>query len=214
MLLEGKCIILGISGGIAAYKSAELVRLLSKQGADVHVIMTKNSTEFIAPLTFQTLTNNPVHVHQFNLIDKSEIGHISLADRADLILLCPATANLIGKVVHGIADDLLTTTIMATKAHVLLAPAMNVNMWESPALQANLKILNKFGYQIVEPGSGHLACGWQGKGRLADLETILNKSLELLLDKPLNKKKIVITAGPTQEALDPVRFISNRSSGK
>jgi len=213
-MLQGKTIVLGITGGIAAYKSAELVRALTKQGADIHVIMTKSATHFIGAVTFQTLTGNPVHVDQFNLIDKSEIGHISLADRADLFLICPATANIMGKAANGIADDLLSTTIMATKAPVVFAPAMNVNMWASPAFQANLKRLTEYGFHIVEPGVGELACKWIGKGRLAELDDIQYAVELLLTPKPLKDKKIVISAGPTQEPFDPVRFLSNRSTGK
>ena len=213
-MLEGKCIVLGVCGGIAAYKAAEMVRLLQKQGADVHVIMTQSATHFIGPLTLQTLSRHPVHVDQFELIEKSEIGHISLADRADLMVICPATANVMGKVASGIADDLLTTTIMTTRAPVLFAPAMNTNMWDSPGMRATLGKIDRFGYSIVEPGSGDLACGDEGKGRLADVEDILYEIIFQLTLKPLHRKKIVVTAGPTWEPLDPVRFISNRSSGK
>ena len=213
-MLNDKNIVLGVTGGIAAYKAAYLIRLLVKEKANVDVIMTRSAAEFIGPLTLQTLSGNPVHIDQFNLIDKNEIGHISLADRADLFLICPATANILGKVANGIADDLLSTTIMATKAPVLFAPAMNVNMWESPALQANLKKLRDYGYHFVEPDSGELACHWDGKGRLSDPEEILFEAMKHLSGHPLSEKHIVITAGPTCEAIDPVRYISNKSSGK
>lgn len=213
-MLQGKNIVLGVTGGIAAYKAAYTLRLLMKEGANVDIIMTKSATEFIGPLTLQTLSGNPVHIDQFNLIEKSEIGHISLADRADLFLLCPATANIMGKVANGIADDLLTTSIMATKAPVLFAPAMNSNMWESPAMQANLKKLREYGYHIIEPQSGELACHWIGKGRLSEPEQIVFKALEIISGRPLLGKSIVVTAGPTCEPIDPVRFISNKSSGK
>jgi len=213
-LLKDKTIILGITGGIAAYKSAIVARLLYKAGADVHVIMTRSATEFIGPLTFQTITGNPVHIDQFNLIDKSEIGHISLADRADLFLVCPATANILGKVANGIADDLLTTSIMATKAPVLFAPSMNVNMWENSILQYNIKKLLEHNYHIVEPGTGELACHWTGQGRLAEPGDIVYAASEVLYSKPLKDKKIIVTAGPTWEMVDTVRHISNRSSGK
>ena len=213
-MLNEKTIVLGVSGGIAAYKAVEMIRLLTQQGADVHVIMTQNATEFIAPLTLQTLSQNPVHLHPFRLIEQSEIGHISLADRPDLVLVCPATANVMGKVACGIADDLLTTTLMTTRAPVLFAPAMNTQMWESPAMMANMEKLHQFGYHIVEPGSGDLACGTSGKGRLAELEDILFSVLDCLMPKPLAHKRIVVTAGPTREPMDPVRYLSNRSSGK
>ena len=212
--LANKCVVLGVSGGIAAYKSAELVRLLVKAGADVHVIMTKAATEFITPLTLQTLSMNAVHIDQFRLVEHSEIGHISLADRADLILVAPATANVMAKVANGIADDLLTTTIMASKAKILFAPGMNTNMWNSPATQENLAKLERYGYHLVDPASGELACGVWGKGRLAALEDIMHAVHYHTYDKPLAGKKLVVTAGPTREHIDPVRYISNRSSGK
>jgi phosphopantothenoylcysteine decarboxylase / phosphopantothenate---cysteine ligase len=213
-MLREKTVVLGITGGIAAYKAAELTRLFVKAGATVHVIMTESATQFIGPLTFQTLTGNPVYVNQFDLIGESEIGHISLADRADVLLIAPATANVMGKVANGIADDLLTTTTMATKAPVVFAPAMNVNMWDSPAMQRNLKTLKKDGHRIVEPGEGFLACNWTGKGRLAELAHIVFAVEDACSVKPLAGKNIVVTAGPTREPVDPVRFWSNKSSGK
>ncbi len=213
-MLQGKCVILGVTGGIAAYKAAELLRLLVKSGAEIHVVMTRSAQEFITPLTFQALSGNPVHTELFSLIQEQEIGHISLADRADLILVAPATANLIGKVANGIADDLLTTTIMATRAKVLFAPAMNSNMWENPIYQENHAKLEDLGYHFVEPAYGELACGWQGKGKLPDPQEIFNSARALLGNNDLAGKTVLVTAGPTREEIDPVRFLSNHSSGK
>ncbi|MBP1729292.1 MAG: phosphopantothenoylcysteine decarboxylase, partial [Deltaproteobacteria bacterium] len=171
-MFTGKTVILGVSGGIAAYKAVELLRLLVKAGASVHVVMTKAATEFVTPLTFQTLSGNPVHTELFNLITEQEIGHISLADRADLCIIAPATANFIGKLANGIADDLLTTTIMATRAPVLLAPAMNVNMYENAIYQENEAKLLRHGYLFAAPVSGYLACGWEGQGKLQEPSAI------------------------------------------
>jgi phosphopantothenoylcysteine decarboxylase/phosphopantothenate--cysteine ligase len=213
-MLQGKCIILGVTGGIAAYKASELVRLLSKAGAEVHVVMTRSAQEFITPLTFQTLSGNPVHTELFNLVQEAEIGHISLADRADLVLVAPATANLIGKVAHGIADDLLSTTIMATRSKVLFAPAMNSNMWENPIYRENQGKLEKLGYYFIAPVYGDLACGWQGQGKLPDPLDIYNAAQALVGNHDLAGKTVLVTAGPTREELDPVRFLSNYSSGK
>ena len=213
-MLEGKEIVLGVTGGIAAYKAVELLRLLTKAGASVHVIMTKSAQEFVAPLTFQTLSMNPVHTDLFNLISEREIGHISLADRADLFIVAPATANLIGKLASGIADDLLTTTLMATKAPVLLAPAMNVNMYENPVYRENEERLKGLGYLFSEPVSGALACGWEGKGKMQDPAVIFEEANCALSRKDLAGEHVLVTAGPTQEELDPVRFVSNHSSGK
>ncbi|HIJ95481.1 MAG TPA: bifunctional phosphopantothenoylcysteine decarboxylase/phosphopantothenate--cysteine ligase CoaBC [Desulfuromonadales bacterium] len=212
-MLTGKQIVLGVSGGIAAYKAIELLRLLTKAGADVHVIMTRSAQEFVAPLTFQTLSAHPVHTELFSLIAEREIGHISLADRADLFIIAPATANIIGKIAVGIADDMLTTTVMATKAPVLIAPAMNVNMYTNPIYQENEQRLRRFGYQFVAPVCGTLACGWEGQGKLAD-PAIFEAALSALTPKDLAGKKVMVTAGPTREELDPVRYISNHSSGK
>lgn len=212
--LTGKTVVLGVSGGIAVYKAVELLRLLTKAGAEVHVIMTKAATEFVAPLTFQTLSGNPVYLELFNLIQEQEIGHISLADRADLFLIAPATANLIGKIAHGIADDLLTTTIMATRAPVLLAPAMNVNMYQNPLYQENEAKLRRHGYRFVDAESGSLACGWEGSGRLARPELIFDEACALLTPDDLAGETILVTAGPTREELDPVRYITNHSSGR
>ena len=213
-MLQGKCVILGVTGGIAAYKAAELLRLLVKSGAETHVVMTRSAQEFVTPLTFQTLSGNPVHTELFSLIQEQEIGHISLADRADLILVAPATANLIGKVANGVADDLLTTTIMATRAKVLFAPAMNSNMWENPIYQENHAKLESLGYSFIDPAYGELACGWQGKGKLPDPQVIFNSAQTLLGNNDLEGKTVLVTAGPTREEIDPVRFLSNYSSGK
>lgn len=213
-MLSGKTVVLGITGGIAAYKAAEVLRLLTKAGATVHVVMTHSATEFITPLTFQTLSANPVHTDQFALISQREIGHISLADRADLLIIAPATANCIGKIANGIADDLLTTTIMATRAPVLIAPAMNVNMYTNPRYQANESLLRSQGYLFVNPERGSLACGWQGEGRLAAPVTIVEAAITALTPQDLAGHRILVTAGPTREELDPVRYLSNHSSGK
>jgi len=214
MNLQGKTIVLGVTGGIAVYKAVELLRLLTKAGATVHVIMTRAATEFVTPLTFQTLSGNPVHTELFNLIQEQEIGHISLADRADALVIVPATANCIGKLAGGIADDLLTTTAMATKAPLLLAPAMNVNMYEHPVYQENEQKLRRLGYRLVDPEPGLLACGWQGKGRLASPEQIFAELCRLLTPQDLAGQTMLVTAGPTREELDPIRFISNHSSGR
>jgi phosphopantothenoylcysteine decarboxylase / phosphopantothenate---cysteine ligase len=207
-------IILGVTGGIACYKAVELVRLLVKTGYRVQVIMTRGAMEFVTPLTFQTLSGNPVATETFNLTQESEIGHINLADSADLFVIAPATANVIGKVANGIADDLLTTVLMATQAPVLIAPAMNIHMYENPILQENLRKLRRIGYHLMEPAEGFLACGYEGKGRLPDAEKIAETIESLLKKKDLVGEKLLITAGPNREPLDPVRYISNRSSGK
>jgi len=213
-MLQGKNIVLGVTGGIAAYKAIELLRLLTKAGASVHVIMTAAATEFVTPLTFQTLSGNPVHTEIFNLITEHEIGHISLADRADLFIIAPATANFIGKLAGGIADDLLTTTVMATKAPVLIAPAMNVNMYENPLYRENEEKLRRHGYLFADPVSGYLACGWEGKGKMQEPALIFEEALAALSTKDLAGLKILVTAGPTREEIDPVRYISNHSSGR
>jgi phosphopantothenoylcysteine decarboxylase/phosphopantothenate--cysteine ligase len=213
-MLANRQIVLGVTGGIAAYKAVELLRLLTKAGADVHVIMTRSAQEFVAPLTFQTLSANPVHTELFNLIAEREIGHIALADRADLCIIAPATANVVGKVAAGIADDMLTTTVMATKAPVLIAPAMNVNMYTNLIYRDNEERLRSYGYLFVPPEKGALACGWEGEGKLASPEAIFEAAVAALIPKDLNGQTILITAGPTREEIDPVRFISNHSSGK
>ena len=213
-MFQGKSIVLGISGGIAVYKAVELLRLFTKAGADVHIIMTKNACEFVTPLTFQTLSGNPVHTDLFNLSQEQEIDHISLADRADLFVLAPATANLVGKIAQGLADDLLTTSIMATKAPVLVVPAMNSNMYENPVYQRNQKQLVEFGYHVMEPASGSLACGWEGKGKLPDPVEIFAVAESVFTPKDLLGCHVLVTAGPTRESIDPVRYVSNYSSGK
>jgi phosphopantothenoylcysteine decarboxylase / phosphopantothenate---cysteine ligase len=213
-MLQGKTIILGVSGGIAAYKAVELLRLYVKAGAKVFVVMTDNAREFVTPLTFQTLSGNPVHTDLFSLYQEKEIGHISLADRADLFVIAPATANVIGKVAAGIADDLLTTTVMATRAPVLFVPAMNVNMFENPLYRQNEEKLKGLGYHFMEPASGFLACGWEGKGKLPDPQAILEETRRLLGPGDLAGETVLVTAGPTREELDPVRYLTNYSSGK
>ncbi len=214
IMLKEKEIVVGVTGGIAAYKAAEFVRLLVKSEARVHVVMTSHAQEFVTPLTFQTLSGNPVITDAFALLEEAQIGHIALADLAELIIILPATANIIGKMANGIADDFLSTMVMATKAPVLIVPSMNVNMWENAAVRKNIQILEQRGVHFVEPGVGELACHWYGKGRLADLEDVVEKMEDLLSPKDLQGERILITAGPTQEAIDPIRFISNRSSGK
>jgi phosphopantothenoylcysteine decarboxylase / phosphopantothenate---cysteine ligase len=213
-MLKDKKIVLGVTGGIAAYKAAEFVRLLVKSEARVHVVMTRHAQEFITPLTFQTLSGNPVVTDSFSLLEEAQIGHIALADLAELIVILPATANIIGKIANGIADDFLSTMVMASKAPVLVVPSMNVNMWENSAVQKNIQILLERGTHFVEPGVGELACHWYGKGRLADLEDVLERMEDLFSPKDLKGERILITAGPTQEPIDPIRFVSNRSSGK
>ncbi len=213
-MLKRKKIVLGVTAGIAAYKAAEFVRLLVKAEADVHVAMTQNAQKFIAPLTFQTLSGNPVVTDPFALLEDAEIGHIALADLAELVVILPATANIIGKIANGIADDFLSSMVMATKAPVLFVPSMNVNMWENKALQKNVKTLLERGYHLLEPGEGELACHWYGKGRLPELTEVVEKMEDLFSPKDLKGEQILVTAGPTQERMDPVRFITNRSSGK
>ena len=212
---EDKCkVVLGVTGGIACYKAGELVRLLVKQEYAVQVIMTRSAMEFVTPLTFQTLSARPVATDTFNLTQESEIGHIHLADSADIFVVAPATANVVGKIAAGIADDLLTTVLMATQAPVLIAPAMNIHMYDHPILQENLRKLRRVGYHVLEPAEGYLACGYEGKGRLPDPEAILEQIDSILKKKDLVGEKLLISAGPSREPIDPVRYISNRSSGK
>lgn len=213
-ILRDKEIILGVTGGIAAYKAVELLRELTKKGAKVHVVMTRNAQEFITPLTFQTLSGNPVQKDLFSLLEDSKIGHVALADMAHLVAIVPATANIIGKVANGIADDFLSTMIMATRCPVLFAPSMNVNMWGSVAVKQNVERLKKAGYQFIGPEEGDLACEVIGQGRLTAVEDILERIEELLTEKDMGGKRVLITAGPTHEPIDPVRFITNRSSGR
>ncbi len=211
---ETQTIIVGVTGGIACYKAVELIRLLVQDGFSVRVIMTRGAMEFVTPLTFQTLSGHPVSSETFNLTQESEIGHINLADSADLFVIAPATANVIGKIAAGIADDLLTTVLMATRAPVLIAPAMNIHMYENSVLQENIRKLRRVGYYVLEPAEGYLACGYEGKGRLPEPQTIRDEIHRLLKKKDLLGEKLLITAGPNREPIDPVRYISNRSSGK
>jgi phosphopantothenoylcysteine decarboxylase/phosphopantothenate--cysteine ligase len=212
--LSGREIVLGVTGGIAAYKACEIIRQLRKEGANVNVVLTAAGSQFITPLTLQTLSKNPVCTDMFDLISESEIGHISLAQRAHLLIIAPATANILGKIRNGIADDLLSTVTMATAAPVLLAPAMNSQMYASPAVRENIEILVERGFTVVDPSEGELACGTVGPGRLADTEKILEMARILLAEKLLSGKKVVVSAGPTAEDIDPVRFLTNRASGK
>ena len=214
-MLTGKTIVLGVTGSIAAYKIANLASMLVKLHADVHVIMTQNATHFITPMTFETLTNNKCIVDTFDRNFNFDVKHVSLAKKGDLFLVAPCTANVIGKVATGICDDMLTTTIMATKAPVLFSPAMNTGMWENPILQDNLQRLKHYGYHVIEPVEGRLACGDTGNGKMPSEETLLEHILlHLAREKDLAGKRILVTAGPTQESIDPVRFITNHSSGK
>jgi len=213
-ILKGKEIVIGVTGGIAIFKAPELVRQLVKLGAKVQVVMTRNAQEFVTPLTFQVLSGNPVTTQLFRLLSESKIGHVALADRADMIVIAPATANILGKIANGIGDDMLSTLVMAARSPVLLAPAMNYRMWANSVVQRNVKHLKQDGYHLIEPGFGDLACGEEGKGRMAEVEEILEEMEEVLTRKDLQGERILVTAGPTQEPLDPVRFISNRSSGK
>jgi len=213
--VDAKKILLGVSGGIAAYKAAELIRLLRKEGCTVHVAMTRNATEFITPLTLQALSGNPVWVDTFQQGLEQEIGHIRLVDEADLFLVAPATANIIGKAACGIADDMLSTLLcVASRIPVMFAPSMNVHMYENPVTQENIQKLKRVGRVVVEPDVGELACGHQGVGRLANLETIVEEVLFRLSTRDLEGERILVTAGPTREEIDPVRFLSNPSSGK
>ena len=213
--MKKPCVVLGVTGGIAVYKACELLRLLQKRGIDVFVVMTQNACRFVAPLTFETLSGHPVAVDTFDRPQTWEVEHIALAKRADLFLIAPATANIMGKMACGIADDMLSTTVMATRAPVLVAPAMNTGMWENAAVQQNVKTLRARGVEIVAPVSGHLACGDNGAGKLEDVEVIAERACELLFaKKDMEGLRVMVTAGPSREALDPVRYISNRSSGK
>jgi len=208
-------VVLGVTGCIGAYKACEVLRELQRRDVTVRVVMTESATRFVTPMTFEALSQHPVFVDQFALGENGEIRHISLADEADLLLIAPATANTIGKLAQGIADDALSTLYTATKAPTLVAPAMNVNMFEHPAVVENLEILRRRGVGIVEPGEGYLACGWLGRGRLAEVETIVEAALARLeRRRDLEGCTVLVTAGPTVEDLDPVRFLSNRSSGK
>ena len=214
-MLRSKCVVIGVSGGIAAYKTANLVSDLVKHGVEVHVIMTKNATNFITPTTFEVLSGNKCIVDTFDRGFTFEVEHISLAKKADLILIAPATANIIAKLSAGIADDMLTTTVLAAKCPILVAPAMNTNMYEHITVRNNLEKLSSYGYEIIEAASGRLACGDVGKGKLADIEVLFDHIVKnIAYEKDLAGKNVLVTAGPTIEKIDPVRFISNHSSGK
>lgn len=214
-MLEGKTVVLGVTGSIAAYKIANLASMLVKQHADVHVIMTKNAVNFINPITFETLTSNKCLVDTFDRNFQYNVEHVALAKRADLFMVAPASANVIGKIAGGIADDMLTTTIMACKAPKLIAPAMNTNMFENPIVQDNITKLEQYGYEIISPATGYLACGDTGAGKLPSEKTLFSYIMrELHYEKDMAGKKVLVTAGPTIEAIDPVRFISNHSTGK
>ena len=214
-MLRGKCVVLGVTGSIAAYKIANLASALVKLHADVNVIMTKNATNFINPITFETLTGNKCLVDTFDRNFQFNVEHVALAKRADIFLVAPASANVIGKIAGGIADDMLTTTIMACKAPKLISPAMNTNMFENPIVQDNLKKLRSYGYEVIQPASGYLACGDTGAGKMPEPETLLAYILRTIAcEKDMVGKKVLVTAGPTQEPVDPVRFITNHSTGK
>lgn len=214
-MLKGKTVVLGVTGSIAAYKIANLASALVKLHADVNVIMTKNATNFITPITFETLTGNKCLIDTFDRNFQFNVEHVALAKRADIFMVAPASANVIGKIAHGIADDMLTTTIMASKCPKLISPAMNTNMFENPILQDNLKILEKYGYEIINPACGYLACGDTGAGKMPEPETLLKYILRTIArEKDMAGKKVLITAGPTQEKIDPVRYITNHSTGK
>tara|TARA_A100001234_G_scaffold10715_1_gene8782 strand:+ start:24123 stop:25322 length:1200 start_codon:yes stop_codon:yes gene_type:complete len=210
--LKNKNILLGVTGGISAYKACELSRLMLKEDAKVNVVMTSNAEKFVSALTFQYLTGNKVSTDMYDISDE-KISHIDLADKSDLIIICPATANFISKFANGIADNLLLNILLATKVDIIVCPAMNVNMYENKIIQENIKKLKKNGVIFIEPESGELACGWEGKGRLAEVQNIINFLKKKFKNKKLSKENILITAGATREFLDPVRFISNPSSG-
>lgn len=214
-MLKGKTVVLGVTGSIAAYKIANLASALKKLHADVNVIMTKNATNFINPITFESLTGNKCLVDTFDRNFEFQVEHVSMAQKADIFVVAPASANVIGKIANGIADDMLTTTIMAAKCHKIISPAMNTNMYENPIVQDNIKKLKSYGYEIVEPATGYLACGTTGSGKMPEPEVLLSYIMkEIAFEKDLLGKKVLVTAGPTREKIDPVRFISNHSTGK
>lgn len=214
-MLQGKTVLLGVTGSIAAYKIAYLASALKKLHAQVHVLMTKNATNFINPITFETLTGNKCLVDTFDRNFQFSVEHVSIAKQADVVMIAPASANVIGKLAHGIADDMLTTTIMACKCKKIVSPAMNTNMYENPIVQDNLAILQHYGYEVIEPASGYLACGDTGAGKMPEPEMLLDYILrEIAKEKDLLGRKVLVTAGPTQESIDPVRYITNHSSGK
>ena len=214
-MLKGRNILLAVTGSIAAYKAASLASMLVKQHADVHVIMTKNAEQFISPVTFETLTGNKVIDDTFDRNSGYHVAHIAMAQEADVVMIAPASANVIAKLAHGIADDMLTSTMLACEAPIYLAPAMNTHMFDNPVTQDNLKKLREYGYHIIEPSSGYLACGDTGRGKLPEPEELLEYILqEAACEKDLTGKKVLITAGATQEAIDPVRYVTNHSTGK
>ena len=214
-MLSGKTVVLGVTGGIACFKAAALASMLRKQHADVQVIMTENATKFVTPLTFEQLTGNKALVDTFDRNFVHSVEHIAVADRADMVLIAPATANVIAKLAHGLADDMLTTTVLACRCPKAIAPAMNTGMYENPVTQDNIETLRHYGWEIVDPAEGHLACGADGKGRLPEPNDLLEVVLHTLAhEKDLAGKRVLVTAGPTQEALDPVRYLTNHSSGR
>ena len=213
-MLKGKTVVIGVTRSIAAYKMADVASSLVKLHADVHVLMTKNACNFINPITFESLTNNKCIVDTFDRNFEFDIKHISLARKADVFIVAPASANIIGKIANGIADDMLSTTIMAADCKRIIAPAMNTHMYRNPIVQKNMDILKNFGYEFVAPASGRLACGDVGEGKLADVNTIVDYIVRCMAKKDMEGKKIIVTAGPTQEAIDPVRYITNHSTGK
>lgn len=214
-MLKGKHVLLGITGSIAAYKAANLASMLVKLNADVHVIMTKNAEQFISPITLETLTGNKVIDDTFERNSGYHVAHIAMAAEADVVLIAPASANVIAKLVHGIADDMLTSTMLACTAPILVAPAMNTHMYENPVTQENIEKLKSYGYKLIEPASGYLACGDTGRGKMPEPEVLLDCILqEIACEKDMKGKKVLVTAGPTRESLDPVRYITNHSTGK
>ena len=214
-MLTGKTVLLGVSGSIAAYKTAYLASALKKLDADVHVLMTQNATNFINPITFETLTGNKCLVDTFDRNFEFSVEHVSLAKQADVVMIAPASANVIGKLAHGIADDMLTTTVMACKCKKIVAPAMNTRMFENPIVQDNLKILTRYGYEVISPATGYLACGDTGAGKMPEPQELLEYiRQEIEYEKNMQGLKVLVTAGPTQEAIDPVRYITNHSTGK
>ena len=214
-MLKGKTVLLGVTGSIAAYKTASLASALKKLNADVHVLMTQNAANFINPITFETLTGNKCLADTFDRNFEYSVEHVSLAKKADVVMIAPASANVIGKIAHGIADDMLTTTVMACRCRKIIAPAMNTNMFENPIVQDNMKILERYGYEVISPAVGYLACGDTGAGKMPEPELLLEYILqEIACEKDMQGLHVLVTAGPTQEAADPVRYLTNHSTGK